>query len=1224
MKHLTTFLLLMVLARAGDVYGATWIGARLEQPQVKLLADRAGSITFEILPGGFELGRAEINGKEYATIEMPAAGPSLTKGYPEFPVLAQSVIIPDAGGVDIKLVSVETSRMKCPPPVPSKGNLYRDIDPQTVPYSFGPVYGSSAVYPAVPVRLSPPFILRDFRAATVQLFPVQYDFAKGELIIIQRVVVEVLSNRAPETNALRRISNTIDREFQPLYQSLFLNYLPQAVKYDTLTETGLKMLVITADAYRTNLQPLVEWKRRKGYQVKVVNVSTVGNNAASIKNYIQNEYDTNHPSYVLLVGEATEVAPGVGTEGTANGETSDPIYSLLAGADNYPDIFIGRFSAGSAAHVDVQVAKSISYERTPQIGGTWYGTAVGIASNEDGGTSIYDSTRMNWLRDTLLTYGYTAVDKMYQGTLDGTAEAITNSVNAGRGLVNYIGHGSQTSWASINYTVFDVQTLANDNLLPVVNSVACVVGDFAGTDECFCEAWQWAGTADLPTGSVVHYGSSINQSWVPPCLSQREATNLIAKGIQVTAGGFFYNGSCRMMEICADSLDPAIDMFQAWHIFGDASVPIRTAVPKQLAVTHSVMIPVAPGVDLPVHVGLQGSGTPVAMALVCATLKSDTLFQSTGYTNVSGDVILPITTSQIDSMFITVTGFNLAPYEGIVPVIAPAAYVIHLKHTISDAAGNNDGVANPGETVHLPTWVKNYGTSQADNVTAILRTSGPNGTVTADSNYFFGTIGTGDSAYYGSGFGLLVNPADTNGTAIPLTLECRDGNDSVWNSSFSLTVGTAMLAFESKAGIFYPNEVTKLMVTLKNNGLGYSYNTQAVVRCGNSLVTITDSTAGYGTINPGAVGTGSDSFTVEVGAVPAGTIIELTLVMKATGTSDRLYNWNEMVGNLRYQPTPDNTAGMPWYYAVEDSDGVGRAPVYQWAEIRPTGTQLPLDDEGIASVTLPFTFNWYGTDYTALSVGSNGWISFGPNSNPGYDNTAIPAAAFAAPTVFPLWNDLDATSRWVGYYNDAANHRFIVEYDSIVYYGTLLFNKFQVIYYDSTAIDPYHDVVLQYHLFTDGMGAFSSAYPSVGFQQNGTVGSQLLYNHSYASTALPLASLRAVRITRYPEPLGVEGPPEVTSVMPQAYHLGLAYPNPARSAVTIAYQLPKTEQAELVVYNIAGQKVKILASGVMPAGNHTVRWDGRDESGQRVSAGVYLYRLTTPGCSRIGKLSIVK
>jgi hypothetical protein len=184
--------------------------------------------------------------------------------------------------------------------------------------------------------------------------------------------------------------------------------------------------------------------------------------------------------------------------------------------------------------------------------------------------------------------------------------------------------------------------------------------------------------------------------------------------------------------------------------------------------------------------------------------------------------------------------------------------------------------------------------------------------------------------------------------------------------------------------------------------------------------------------------------------------------------------------------------------------------------------------------------------------------------------------------------------------------------------GTTSRVKFQVIYCDSTGSYPYHDVEVQYNLLTD------RAASSVGFQQNSTIGCQQLYNGVYAKTMLPLGSGRAVRLTGHPMASGVAGGAEASRGLPRTYQLGAAYPNPARGMATIAYQLPREDRVELSVYNIAGQRVRTLARGDQPAGYHTVRWDGRDDCGQRVSAGIYLYRLTTPSYARTGKLSLVK
>lgn len=70
-----------------------------------------------------------------------------------------------------------------------------------------------------------------------------------------------------------------------------------------------------------------------------------------------------------------------------------------------------------------------------------------------------------------------------------------------------------------------------------------------------------------------------------------------------------------------------------------------------------------------------------------------------------------------------------------------------------------------------------------------------------------------------------------------------------------------------------------------------------------------------------------------------------------------------------------------------------------------------------------------------------------------------------------------------------------------------------------------------------------------------------------------------------------------------------AAPNPFNPATTIRYAVDAGVQAELVIHDVAGRRVKTLVSGFVEAGTHEVRWDGRDEDGRRVASGVYLYRL---------------
>ncbi|MBI4722082.1 MAG: T9SS type A sorting domain-containing protein [Candidatus Stahlbacteria bacterium] len=69
------------------------------------------------------------------------------------------------------------------------------------------------------------------------------------------------------------------------------------------------------------------------------------------------------------------------------------------------------------------------------------------------------------------------------------------------------------------------------------------------------------------------------------------------------------------------------------------------------------------------------------------------------------------------------------------------------------------------------------------------------------------------------------------------------------------------------------------------------------------------------------------------------------------------------------------------------------------------------------------------------------------------------------------------------------------------------------------------------------------------------------------------------------------------------------YPNPFVSETEIAYQLPTAGNISVKVYNIAGKFVKVLVDGQQKAGYHTVRWNGKDMSGRKVSSGIYFYQL---------------
>jgi len=93
---------------------------------------------------------------------------------------------------------------------------------------------------------------------------------------------------------------------------------------------------------------------------------------------------------------------------------------------------------------------------------------------------------------------------------------------------------------------------------------------------------------------------------------------------------------------------------------------------------------------------------------------------------------------------------------------------------------------------------------------------------------------------------------------------------------------------------------------------------------------------------------------------------------------------------------------------------------------------------------------------------------------------------------------------------------------------------------------------------------------------------------------------------------------------PENFMLKQNYPNPFNPTTTIRYGLPKAQRVTLVVYNLQGQKVRTLINFTQQANEHQAVWDGRNDSGEAVSSGVYVYRLTAGEFSESRKMVLLR
>ena len=96
------------------------------------------------------------------------------------------------------------------------------------------------------------------------------------------------------------------------------------------------------------------------------------------------------------------------------------------------------------------------------------------------------------------------------------------------------------------------------------------------------------------------------------------------------------------------------------------------------------------------------------------------------------------------------------------------------------------------------------------------------------------------------------------------------------------------------------------------------------------------------------------------------------------------------------------------------------------------------------------------------------------------------------------------------------------------------------------------------------------------------------------------------------------------STLPDAHRLWQNSPNPFNAATTIRYLVPRAGPVELVIYDILGRRVRALVEDSVPAGTYSITWDGRDDQGQPVASGVFLYLFQADGFRSVRRMALIQ
>lgn len=650
--------LLLVVTLAGAP--TSWAGPKdtpitVEGKGYEVAFEQTGAtMNLNFTLGDYSITKLVADGQTFSKLNFAGTVYTTDKGYAELPFIHAAVQLPPDRNVSLAVTGSKFVDYKLKTPLlPSKGTIYRDQDPNTIPYQVAPESIVNAWYPKQLADMIEPYIFRDVRGTNVYVYPFQYNAKAQVLRVYTDISVKLVENNSPAVNPLTRATKVV-AEMEPVYRSMFVNYTPNTLNWaNELAEFG-HILVLYTSRDATVIQPYITWKREMGYTVQTQQVAT----GTNVKTTILNAYNANtNILYVQLVGDWADIK----SDTTARAPM-DPMLGRVVGTDYYPDLIIGRFSASTTTHVTTQINKAINYEKATS--GTWYDKAMGIGSDE--GDGIGDDGEIDWyhqqvIRDyRLIPYGYPSTGfTLLKGT--STASQVTTAVNAGLGLINYTGHGSTTSWGTTGFNNTNVLALTNGNMLPAIISVACVNGAFhSTTTDCFAEAWL----RHTGGGAVATLMSTINQPWTPPMRGQDYMNDMIVGGYSYTAnpgngidttygkktfGAITFNGMVLMYTESSTSSD--LDTLKTWTIFGDASLLLRTKAPTAIALSNST---VTTGVAFTTRVTAGTTG--VANARVTISQGANI---ATGLTDANGYVTLNHSLTA-GAAKLAVTGQNLA------------------------------------------------------------------------------------------------------------------------------------------------------------------------------------------------------------------------------------------------------------------------------------------------------------------------------------------------------------------------------------------------------------------------------------------------------------------------------------------------------------------------------------------------------------------------------------
>ncbi len=1097
--------------------------------QFTLQDSETGKTLMNFTPGDVSF---ETQG-EYTKFIPLNGGTTTDYGRPELPLFSTLVQVEPGREYDVSF-SVVSSHIIPDIKVFPFQNKEKTEALGVINYMDASFYEEDAVYPGSILQVSDRLVMRDLNLLNISVVPYRYNPVERTLEVIDEMEIEVTESEEREEEG--RSERLPSRVFEQLYSTLVLNYEDR----DRDTEfQEPAILYICGGNSESNpyFQQLVDWRHQRGYVVYTASLSETGSSAYSIKNYIQEVYDTFYPppEFVALVGDVggsfnvPTYYEGWGHNNYGSACEGDHPFSQLDGDDLFPEVLIGRISVRSSTDLAVVVNKILNYEKGTYASSMlpYFEKAALIGDPSSSGIST--AITNEYVEEVLIAYGFEDVRIKTSG--GGWSSWMQNQLNEGVLYFNYRGYIGVSGFSNSH-----IDAANNGYMLPLATVITCGTGSFAEDHTSISEKFLRAGSVSNPKGGIAGISTSTwnTHTLFNNIINMGIYDGIFAKNIE-TAGGGLAHGKLVLFNAYPTNPYNWINAFTQWNnLMGDPATHLWTDTPEYMNVQFDEEIPFGTNfLDVNAHV-YAVNGMVIEDAMITVYKDNDEIFFN-AFTDNNGNVTLDLSYNYGGEVNITVTKRNFIPFTGSfeITITGRLVNVDPTQELTVDDGEEGDGIFNPGETVDLQIPLKNFGSLNVTGLQASLESTSPFVTF-IDSSSSYGAIDAGESSL-GDGFTMILDPSALQEEDLGLRIHIEDDQNNQWTGAVPLVIKGGYIVITNDPFI-EKNQTIDIPVSIQNNGSVTVENVMGELTYSEDLVEVIDGDGSWGDIQPDEVVTCLDCFTISTGNdIVNGTLIPLTVRFYNADGYDNEQTLTLQIGEVSESDPMGPDAYGYYIYDMADTE-YGLALEYDWYEIDPGyggyGTDLNLSDNGNGNfsnssevVDLPFTFRFYGIDYEKITVNSNGWIAMGESDLESFRNYPVPGAGGPSPMIAAFWDDLKTSSGGdVFRYFDPANQFAILEWSDMRTQNQNSVESFQVILYNSQA-PPYGDgnIKIQYKIFNNTSSGYygggtptHGSYCTIGIENHmSNDGLEYTFDNVYAPAATELDDGSALFITTY-------------------------------------------------------------------------------------------------------------